>query len=65
MLVHGHQRSTAEYIQCTSRVGRVHQGLVVTVYNHNKSKDRSIYELFKNYHQIIHISVNKVFWITK
>ena len=51
MLVHGHPRSTAEYIQCTSRVGRVHPGLVVTVYNHNKSKDRSIYELFKNYHQ--------------
>ena len=51
MLVHGQPRTTAEYIQATSRVGRKYPGLVTTVYNHAKSKDRSTYEMFKNYHQ--------------
>ena len=54
MLVHGQPRTTAEYIQATSRVGRKYPGLVTTVYNHAKSKDRSIYEMFKNYHQSIY-----------
>ena len=60
MLVHGHPRSTSEYIQATSRVGRQFPGLVVTVYNHAKSKDRSIYEMFKNYHQSFYKFVESV-----
>ena len=54
MMVHGQPRTTAEYIQSTSRVGREFPGLVLTVYNHNKSKDRSIYEQFNNYHQSLY-----------
>ena len=60
MLVHGQPRTTAEYIQATSRVGRKHPGLVTTVYNHAKSKDRSIYEMFKNYHQSFYRHVEAV-----
>lgn len=60
MIVHGHPRTTAEYIQATSRVGRRYPGLVTTVYNHSKSKDRSIYEMFKNYHQSIYRYVESV-----
>ena len=60
MLVHGHTRSTSEYIQATSRVGRQYPGLVVTAYNHGKSKDRSIYENFKNYHQSFYRFVETV-----
>ena len=54
MLMHGQPRTTAEYIQATSRVGRTYPGLVTTIYNHNKSKDRSMYEMFKNYHQSLY-----------
>ena len=54
MIMHGQPRTTAEYIQASSRVGRTHPGIVITAYNHNKSKDRSIYEMFKNFHQSIY-----------
>ena len=60
MLMHGHPRTTSEYIQATSRVGRRHPGLVTTVYNHAKSKDRSTYEMFKNYHQSFYRFVEAV-----
>ena len=60
MAVHGQPRTTAEYIQATSRVGRTYPGLVATIYNHTKSKDRSIYESFKNYHQSFYRYVESV-----
>ncbi len=60
MLVHGQPKTTAEYIQASSRVGRRNPGLVVTIFNHAKSKDRSIYEMFKNYHQSIYRYVETV-----
>ena len=53
MLVNGQPRTTAEYIQASSRVGREYF-LVVVSYNHTKSRDRSIYETFLNYHQSIY-----------
>ena len=52
MIMHGQPRTTAEYIQASSRVGRTHPGIVITAYNHNKSKDRSIYEMFKKFSSI-------------
>ena len=60
MMVHGQPRTTAEYIQSTSRVGREFPGLVLTVYNHLKSKDRSIFEQFNSYHQALYKFVEGV-----
>jgi hypothetical protein len=50
MVVMGQPQATAEYIQATSRVGRRHPGLVLTLYNAGRSRDRSHYESFPTYH---------------
>lgn len=53
MVVIGQPMLTAEYIQATSRVGRDDQrpGLVVTLLNVHKPRDRSHYERFRHYHE--------------
>src|SRR5690606_26312385 len=51
MVVSGQPKTTAEYIQATSRVGRVHPGLVVQVYNWIRPRDISHYERFHHYHE--------------
>lgn len=52
MVVLGQPKTTAEYIQSTSRVGRHRDkpGFVVTLLNVHKPRDRSHYERFPCYH---------------
>lgn len=57
MAVMGQPQTTAEYIQATSRVGRQHPGLVVTMLNATRSRDRSHYEDFTAFHSALYRQV--------
>ena len=59
MTVLGQPKTHAEYIQATSRVGRDDErpGLVVTLLNVHKPRDRSHYERFRHYHETFYRSV--------
>lgn len=51
MLMVGQPKTTAEYIQATSRVGRGEvNGIVVTLFRSNRARDRSHFETFCGYH---------------
>jgi hypothetical protein len=50
MVVNGQPKGTAEYIQATSRVGRVFPGLVASVLTWARPRDLSHYESFEHYH---------------
>ncbi|GAA1270998.1 DISARM system helicase DrmA [Sphaerisporangium rubeum] len=54
MVVANQPKSTAEYIQATSRVGRVAPGLVFTVYNWSRPRDLSHYETFGQFHGTVY-----------
>lgn len=59
MIVNGQPKTTAEYIQASSRVGRSAgaAGLVVTLYNWTRPRDRSHYERFRAYHESFYRNV--------
>ena len=59
MVVLGQPKTHSEYIQATSRVGREDDrpGLVVTLLNVHKPRDRSHYERFRHYHETFYRAV--------
>ncbi len=59
MVVLGQPKTNAEYIQATSRVGRddARPGLVLTLLNVHKPRDRSYYERFRHYHETFYRAV--------
>ncbi|MFP7761415.1 helicase-related protein [Marisediminicola sp. LYQ85] len=58
MLMVGQPKTTAEYIQATSRVGRGRvNGIVVTLFRSNRARDRSHFETFRSYHDALYRGV--------
>ncbi|MET8957043.1 DISARM system helicase DrmA [Streptomyces sp. NPDC004533] len=59
MLVVGQPKNTAEYIQASSRVGRVadRPGLVVTLGNWARPRDLAHFEQFRHYHETFYAQV--------
>jgi hypothetical protein len=59
MVVQGQPKTAAEYIQATSRVGREAEkpGLVVTLLNIHKPRDRTHYEQFRAFHMSFYRAV--------
>ena len=59
MLVQGQPKTASEYIQATSRVGRQADkpGLVLTILNVHKPRDRAHHESFRTYHDAFYRAV--------
>ncbi|MBF4134018.1 MULTISPECIES: helicase-related protein [Streptomyces] len=58
MLMVGQPKTTAEYIQATSRVGRgENAGIVTTLFRSNRARDRSHFETFRAYHEALYRNV--------
>jgi hypothetical protein len=62
MLVTGQPKTSAEYIQATSRVGRRDPGVIFTLYNWSRPRDLSHYERFMTYHSMLyrHVEASSV-----
>jgi hypothetical protein len=63
LTIMGQPKSTSQYIQVSGRVGRDRErgpGLVVMLYNTARSRDRSIYEQFTNFHELLYANVEPI-----
>ena len=54
MQINGIPRNTAEYIQASSRVGRKDKGLVTTLFDSNRARDKSYFENFLSFHNSLY-----------
>jgi hypothetical protein len=60
MTILGQPKTTSTYIQVTGRIGRrwwERPGLVVTMYNPHRPRDRSHFERFRSYHERLYAQV--------
>lgn len=58
MVVNAQPKTLSEYIQATSRVGRGDApGLVITMYNSMRARDRSHFETFETWHRCLYRDV--------
>ncbi len=53
MVFYGMPRSTAEYIQASSRVGRAHVGIVFLCFHSARERDQSHFRYFGKYHEYL------------
>ena len=60
MMFQGMPRSTSEYIQALSRVGRKYPGLIFLWFYPNRTRDLSFYQNFNEYHNILEHKVEHV-----
>lgn len=58
MVVNAQPKTLSEYIQATSRVGRGSvPGIIITMYNNMRARDRSHYETFETWHRSLYRDV--------
>ena len=51
MLINGMPRNITEYIQSSSRIGRKYDGIIITLFNPNRARDKSYFENFNFFNQ--------------
>jgi len=60
MFMNGMPMNTAEYIQASSRVARKNEGLVLTLYDPNNTRDLSYFESFIPFHKTFYKQVEPI-----